>query len=267
MISHMVRMMILNDFAQVVWQGLVSHQWNDSELQRFQQFADRVQVFSDHQRAVRFERAVVNTAYDQSQSAPSPLYASVKLLYALEGKDFPYGVFRFLPQTALLYRNQLRYNEWLEDIVFPSVDEGFETVHPEITAHLGELTNSTSTTPYNFFAKSSMPIYYNFIRRSATTHVLLREAGTACAIERFRLENGDYPEKLSALVPSFLLAERRDPFTTLPFQYHKTQDGSYLIYSVGWNGTDEGGTVNLKASNKAKRDDDASDWVWFGNAR
>ncbi|MBC7821910.1 MAG: hypothetical protein IAG10_33910 [Planctomycetaceae bacterium] len=75
-------------------------------------------------------------------------------------------------------------------------------------------------------------------REAARDTVLL----TVLALELFSREHGHYPEKLDELVPDFLPAVPDDnhapPKTAL--RYQRDANGA-LIYSVGDNGTDDGG--------------------------
>ncbi|MBW3624833.1 MAG: hypothetical protein KY468_15630 [Armatimonadetes bacterium] len=76
-----------------------------------------------------------------------------------------------------------------------------------------------------------------------------RLLATALALRAYRLERGEYPESLSALVPAYLTRVPNDPFAPkTPLRYRRT-DGSYLLYSVGPDGKDDGGTpiINPKA--------------------
>ncbi len=50
-----------------------------------------------------------------------------------------------------------------------------------------------------------------------------------------------------------------DIMTGAPYQYHLHADGTYLLYSVGWDQHDDGGD-GIKAQGKTT--DDAPDWVW-----
>ena len=43
-------------------------------------------------------------------------------------------------------------------------------------------------------------------------------------------------------------------------KYHRTEDGSYLLYSIGWNEKDDGGTVATLSGPGV--DQKKSDWVW-----
>jgi hypothetical protein len=73
-------------------------------------------------------------------------------------------------------------------------------------------------------------------RDAALLRLILAEA----AIRRYVLAEGSPPESLAVLVPKYLSAVPQDPFGDGPLVYRRTADG-YLLYSVGANGTDDGG--------------------------
>jgi hypothetical protein len=62
----------------------------------------------------------------------------------------------------------------------------------------------------------------------------------ACSLELYNRDNGRYPEKLDAIAPKYLKNLPHDLFSDKPLIY-KVSAGSYLLYSVGLNGTDDGG--------------------------
>ena len=82
----------------------------------------------------------------------------------------------------------------------------------------------------------------------------------ACAAERHRLANGTYPDSLQKLYPQFLAKIPHDLINGQPFKYHRTDDGRFLLYSVGWNEVDDGGKVGFNQS--GRYDIKNGDWVW-----
>jgi hypothetical protein len=56
----------------------------------------------------------------------------------------------------------------------------------------------------------------------------------------YRAEHGTYPEKLAQLCPNYLKVIPEDPFGAGPFRYKREPKG-YVLYSVGFNGKDDGG--------------------------
>jgi hypothetical protein len=69
----------------------------------------------------------------------------------------------------------------------------------------------------------------------------LRCSRASLAVERYRLANGALPDSLDALVPKFLNAVPTDPFNGQPLRYKRLAAG-YVVYSVGEDGVDNGGT-------------------------
>ncbi len=65
----------------------------------------------------------------------------------------------------------------------------------------------------------------------------------SAALSVFRAENGHYPEKLDELVPGMVAALPIDIFSGKPPIYKADDDrAGFLLYSVGQNGVDDGGT-------------------------
>jgi len=90
--------------------------------------------------------------------------------------------------------------------------------------------------------------------------VWLDLARVGIALERFRLTTSRYPETLAALEPDFLQRLPHDVLTGQPLKYQPNADGTFLLYSVGWNETDDGGTVEL--TNSGNFDATKGDWGW-----
>ena len=84
------------------------------------------------------------------------------------------------------------------------------------------------------------PGYRGVFAAEDRTKIKLQLLDVACDLALYRAENGQYPEKLAALVPKFLPSLPTDPFSTGTFLYRRTDDG-YVIYSVGPNGQDDRG--------------------------
>lgn len=79
------------------------------------------------------------------------------------------------------------------------------------------------------------------------------------AIECCRAETGALPTSLEALVPRWLDALPPDPYCRGGFVYQlDTSTGAgrgYLLYSIGADGTDDGGTSDHQAPERAFRPD------------
>jgi hypothetical protein len=97
--------------------------------------------------------------------------------------------------------------------------------------------------------------------KSAFAQTAADEATLACALERYRLVKGEFPDSLGALIPQFIQTMPHDIINGGPLQYRRTDNGRFLLYSIGWNETDDGGKVAMDAKGKAI-DITQGDWVW-----
>ncbi len=89
---------------------------------------------------------------------------------------------------------------------------------------------------------------------TARNQTLVNEAFIACGLERYRLAHGQYPETLEALVPQFAEKLPHDIIGGQPLKYHRTANGRFVLYSIGWNEKDDGGV--------ARDGTTEADWVW-----
>jgi type II secretory pathway pseudopilin PulG len=144
--------------------------------------------------------------------------------------------------------------------------EGFDIVHDTVAPRKFEAASRDvdrffrHKSPYRLLAAIAIP---NFTKAEQTTvynQTLVNEAQIACALERYRLAHGGYPETPGALSPQFIESLPHDLIGGEPLIYRRTADGKFLLYSVGWNETDDGGvTVRDKSGNEDKT---KGDWVW-----
>jgi hypothetical protein len=115
-------------------------------------------------------------------------------------------------------------------------------------------------TPMNFLAAISVPNFSRAFQTVAQNQTLVNEANVACALERYRATHGDFPEKLDLLVPDFIQKLPVDLIGGQPLHYRRKNSDNFLLYSVGWNETDDGG-VSVRREN-GYVDPNKGDWVW-----
>ncbi|EEF57504.1 hypothetical protein Cflav_PD0435 [Pedosphaera parvula Ellin514] len=73
------------------------------------------------------------------------------------------------------------------------------------------------------------------------TETLRRLAITAIALKRYELRHGHLPSTLAALVPEFLHEVPMDLMSGKPLVYRCNADSTFVLYSVGEDGKDDGG--------------------------
>ena len=87
-------------------------------------------------------------------------------------------------------------------------------------------------------------------------------ARVAIALERYRLAHGQYPDSLDTLTPQFVTRLPHDIIDGHQLHYQRTTGGQFILYSVGWNETDDGGVVIFKRGSTGDVDREQGDWVW-----
>jgi hypothetical protein len=148
------------------------------------------------------------------------------------------------------YRSLVRGNRYIDEAVaqFDPARRRYFSDRPLPSAPSG--TESLTQKIYNRYFEIVVPVgpVKGYVRAATTTdHVRL-----ACSLERFRMARGAYPEKLAELVPEFIPEIPAEIVNGEPYRYRRTDDGSFVLYSVGLDLHDDGGMV----------DPAQKDWVW-----
>ena len=114
---------------------------------------------------------------------------------------------------------------------------------------------------HRLFSALLLPALSAIAQKSAFAQTTADEAVLACALERYRLAKGEFPETLAALNPQFIQSMPHDIITGEPLKYRRKENGQFILYSVGWNETDDSGKVIMNDKEKAI-DITQGDWVW-----
>ena len=109
---------------------------------------------------------------------------------------------------------------------------------------------------FYLFSAIAIPNYNKAMQTFAFNQTKANEAQIVCALARYHLAHGNYPETLDALVPQFIEKIPPDLIGGQPLNYRRTADGKFLLYSIGWNETDDAGLPGTLADVKK------GDWVW-----
>ena len=97
-------------------------------------------------------------------------------------------------------------------------------------------------------------------RSFAHAQTMVDLARVACALEKCRLAQGNYPATLESLTPGYIERLPHDIINGQPLTYRLTGRGQFLLYSVGWNGLDDAGET-ADDSDRTKTLE-SGDWVW-----
>jgi hypothetical protein len=255
LISHLVRIAMLAITEQAVWEGLAKHRWTDAQLSELDQQLTALDFVADYQKAMQAENAWQAALYDFLRHHPKQwrdlFEAGPPNLPELTGHLIPSGWF---------YQNELRSSKFILEQFLPVGDVRQQTISPALAKQANEALRTMRRTPYNSLCKMLLPGLVSSPRKFAWAQAAVNLARTACALERYRLAHGKYPEALDALAPQFIAKVPHDPIGGQPLHYRLTDDGQFVLYSVGWNEKDDGGTVSLTKGGSV--DLENGDWVW-----
>lgn len=104
---------------------------------------------------------------------------------------------------------------------------------------------------------------FRFPNRLVRMEAARRMMITAIALKRFQIAKGHLPESLSELSPDFVETVPLDPIDQKLLRYRPNQDGSFLLYSIGENKVDDGGSPkSVKAGSTSLNWEFGYDWVF-----
>ncbi len=261
LISHLVRMAQLQILLQPVWEGMANRQWSDPQLAQIEETLSKMNFLSDYQFAIRGERAFMNSAVDYLKKGRLKAFREIS---DWTFSDRPFGaVLAQVCPAGWFDQNKLNCARLYGDLYLPAADVESHRAFPEISAQATEKLESIlrHRTPYDYMTGILFPALERSVQRFAFAQASVDLARVACALERFRLAKGSYPESLDALAPQFLKQVPHDLINGQPLKYRRTDDGRFILYSVGWNKTDDGGETGM-TTNGNSRDPSRGDWVW-----
>jgi hypothetical protein len=164
--------------------------------------------------------------------------------------------FLFYP-TGWIYQSKVRMNRFFDELL-AGVDPRQRRWFGEraVPSSPDNITDFSQKIRYLFVALAA-PVFETAEKHYVHAAAVTDQARMACALERFRLVRGKFPLALTELVPDFVSAIPVETVNGEPYRYRRTDDGSFVLYSVGTDLRDDGGVINPKR--KASRQ---LDWVW-----
>jgi hypothetical protein len=275
LISHLVRSTMCPVVMDIVWSGLASHRWTDAQLVVLEQELRKLDWLSDYELCRQSERAFTLRVLDDARtSRGSEFYPELlRMRVAMSGtgrldQQMWGKVCRWMP-GGWFEQNKIAYVRATRQLGSPRAAPSAayianEDWHQRCARILSE---STALRPYSFLAGPFNSWQRDVSMRFIRTEAFDRLARTACALERYRLAHETYPDSLAPLAPQFIDAVPRDVIDGGELKYRHTKDDRFVLYSIGWNGKDDGGQVVLWGGRSAPPenrgvDPKEGDWVW-----
>jgi hypothetical protein len=255
LIAGLVRIACLEMAVPPLYEGLARGQWSTAQLEQLQARLDRINLAEETSRTLRGERAFSIAIIDLMKRDPAAL--------DMDGEEgLGFGSLRYMP-SGWFYQNQLNIARFYQE-TFPGLDVSRRVVDlAKLNRIMDDLNKQmTPRGPYTVFVSMLFPAIDKALSRTARVQATLNLAIVACALERCRLGTGQYPDRLEALTPRFCAQLPVDPVNGEPLKYRRTDDGRFMLWSVGLNLKDDGGTIALDKKGKPAPDGKDGDWVW-----
>jgi len=268
LISFLVRGNCRELAIETIWEGLAQRAWSETQLQQLQAHVQRYECRESLKRALQAEHAA-------SLITPE-LARKYGVNYLLKLSDAPSNEFVSPPASAVtgylipsgwVYLEKLNCSRSFYKQQRPLLDEsGSMKAHvspADVTASAAEVRRELKVGLFRvlwnhkLFAGFLVPPLGKVSLRAAKAQASTDHAVLACALERCRLANGAFPERLEALIPKFMARLPNDFLTGESYKYRRTNDGRFILYSVGWNETDDGGVPGEQLY-----DENQGDWTW-----
>jgi len=226
---------------QPIWDGLAEHRWGEPQLAAFQKALARFDLLSDHTNAIRRIVLVYVDTWRAIPDADTP----ARSVPQAGGVTVPRGEWGWQPR-AWWYDNCLQLYHAGQNTM-ARVDVASGRVKDDMNwSDLNGLPLDADTS--QMFQQGSWlgsnPMLVSFAQTAVNQAII------ACALERYRLAHGAYPETLDQLLPDFLDSILRDINSGRPMFYQRDDKDGYSLRGVGWNGVVDRGKVP------------SDDWLW-----
>src|SRR5262249_36657022 len=180
--------------------------------------------------------------------------------------------------SGWFYLEQVNYCSLFDEFLLPAIDVQQRRVLPSyVKVTSDKLDRSLSHSGpglflrHRYFASLLLPALSRIGQKTAFNQTGIDLLATACALERYRLAKGAFPESLNQLTPEFMEKLPHDIITGGPLKYRRV-DKQFVLYSVGWNEIDDGGICGpprdaaddlpIRPGGRDANQLNEGDWVW-----
>jgi hypothetical protein len=264
LVAAMINVAITGLYVNTIADGLQRHAWQEPQLAALQEQLKKINLtpfvaegFNEERAAVCFMLANNSQADYESRRLVNTSYG-ISIKPKLE--DPEYLFLTFAPR-GWVYQNMVIHATLLQATI-----DSYDLTNDLILVSMANVTSDkvnalSKLSAYSFLNTLFVPNFIKATQVVAHNQTLANEAQIVCALDRFRLVHGNYPDTLDALMPQFIEKLPHDIIGGQPLHYRRTDDGKFLLYSIGWNETDDGGQPSPSGEN-GWIDFTKGDWVW-----
>ena len=256
----------LLDAIQPLWEGLCAHAWNAEQLAKLQQQFESLPVLENYPAAVRSDAltmaTLVETLVPTSGRAAAPDWdVSPEDEFGLNLARWFYPVGWSLQDQAAIHQFHFESTALLVDPATKRLNP-MQRISPKpLFASSDPLFPVFMTPRIRQMAQESRELFP--LAQSAVDQAML-----ACALERFRLDQGHYPDATAELVPKYVSKLPADVINGQSLKYIRLEDQRFLLYSVGLNMSDDHAqppprSLDWRGRPQRRPEWEKGDWVWL----
>jgi hypothetical protein len=288
LISQLVRMAMLQIDYATQWELLQATNLTDGELTKLQSDWEAIELLGSMEEALIGERAIGFMTIDRWRTSNSPptFYGSSGSASSSSGdwwedlkdhgKHFRSHVNYSLWRSSWSLQDQillLKYEQILIGAARSIRTNGFyKNALAESKRDTDAMVNSYwSDNRFRRLMKddtigtgtAAIPPIQPALNKLLLCEAAQKLAITAIALKRFELKSGYLPDRIELLVPEYVKSVPRDPVDGQAIRYKLNTDGSFLLYSIGANAVDDGGSAtSTNSASKSFSWQKGLDWVW-----
>jgi len=254
LVAQMIRLRIISYAVAATWEALQAPGWSDPQLERLQKGWQRIDLIDGLERGLLGKRAFGEAAWSVARHAgsrgasqaffPPGTSQTTKMSPASVMQDcllLPAWRLTIADDDELFFLKMMQ--TCLDTIRSLETSRSWNTAKQtldELTDHVERTTRAWQ----GFRNPFSALLIPNFLKASEAAlrgETERQLALAAIALKRSQLARGAFPATLDDLVPEFLPSIPHDFMNGKPLHYRLLSDGSFLLYSVGDDGRDDGG--------------------------
>ena len=279
------RMELMSIATGPSWELLQATNLDDGELAVLQKSWEQAELIHAMENSILMDRAIGESLISKMRSSnksagevrvapiPPPVSGSWPFRYSWYDLKFAYA--RAMWRASWGYSDELRmlqHDQIILETIHAIETNGF--FNPTFIDMANSLEAGTTNVSADWVEKAGIPdlreefsgqadgavqLMYATMAAEAARKIVI----TAIALKRYQLKHGNYPPNLSTLVPIFMSAVPRDPVDGQSLRYRLNPDGTFLLYSIGENGKDDGGDAsNPEMDDYNWEDPNSLDLVW-----
>jgi hypothetical protein len=260
-VSQLVRATCLQADYDLTWQALQAGDWPEERLAQLQREWEGLDLFASLPDTIAFAGASQVAMLQQERERPppaarpafptgrkgNPLAAFMQYIHSLqEARYRTHGTYVDEKDLLLFNRDRdlqihraLQCRTWAQMCLLPGVTNETD-FQSRYKSHYSIAQARMRMRRISMSFQGNGP---TLTARLAEAEARRRLILAAIGLERFHVRYSSYPRKLDELAPDFLKAPPMDFMDGQPLRYALTDDGHFLLYSVGLDCVDDGGKM------------------------